>query len=129
MTINYPRRQAFQRNEVFSRNRPFVVDGLTLRVHHAPDQRVTYGHAHNAPGALDLVALFDFGVLAEQHDANLVFLQVHGNSGQSVRKAEQLAGHDFVQAVNAGDTVSQRDYCADFVHSNLRFIILDLLPD
>jgi hypothetical protein len=31
--------------------------------------------------------------------------------------------------VNAGNTVAQGDDSADFVHGNLGFVVLDLLPD
>ena len=34
-------------------------------------------------------------------------------------KLEQFAGHDFVEAVDAGDTVAQRDDRADFVDRDL----------
>ena len=90
---------------------------------------VADGHAHDAPGALDLVAFLDLGVLAEQHDADLVFFQVHGDAGDVVREGEQFSGHDLVQAIDAGNTVAQGDDGADFVDRNLRFVVLDLLPD
>ena len=62
-------------------------------------------------------------------DADLVFFQVHGDAGNVVRELEQFAGHDFVEAVDAGDTVAQRDDRADFVDRDLGFVVLDLLAD
>ena len=65
----------------------------------------------------------------EQHHADLVFFQVHGDAGNAMREGEQFSGHDFVEAVNAGNAVAQRDDRADFIHGDLGFVVLDLLPD
>jgi hypothetical protein len=60
---------------------------------------------------------------------NLVFLQVHGNARDVVRELEQFAGHDLLQAMDARNPVAERDNGADFVDSNLGFVVFDLLPD
>ena len=124
-----PGSQTFQRDELVGGDWALVVDGLTERVHHAADHGVAHGHAHDAPGALDLVAFLDLGVLAEQHRADLVFFQVHGDSGDAVRERQQFAGHDLVEAVHAGDAVAQSDDGADLVHGDRGFVVLDLLAD
>ncbi len=67
-------------DEFGSRDRTFVVDGLTERVHDTADHGLADGDAHDASGALDFVAFLDFGEVAEQHGADLVFFQVHGES-------------------------------------------------
>src|SRR5208282_4644746 len=92
-----------QRNELVGRDRTLVVDGLAERVHDAADQGIAHGHAHDAAGALDFVAFLDFGVFAEDDHAHLIFFQVHGNAGDAVREAEQLSGHDLVEAIDSGD--------------------------
>ena len=46
-----------------------------------------------------------------------------------MRKREQLAGHDFIQAVDTGNTVAQRDDGTDFIDGDLRFVVLDLLAN
>ena len=129
LALNHARSKAFQRNEFCGRNRAFVVDWLTERVHHAPDHCVADRHAHDSTSALDLVAFADFRVLAEQHHANLVFLQVHSDAGHVMREREQLARHDLLQAMHARDTVAEGDNCADFIDSDFRFVVLNLLPD
>ena len=116
-------------NEFVGGDGPLVVDGLAQRVHDAADQGIAHGHAHDAAGALDFVAFLDLGVFAEDHHADLIFFQVHGDAGDAVREAEQLAGHDLVEAVDAGDAVAQRDDGAHFVDRDLGFVVLDLLAD
>jgi hypothetical protein len=64
-----------------------VVDGLAERVDHAADQRLADGHGHDLAGALDLVAFFELAVVAEEHRADLVFIQVHGEAGDAVRES------------------------------------------
>ena len=99
-----------------------AVDGLAERVDHAADQRFAHRHRHDAAGAADFVAFLDLRVIAEQHGADLVFFQVHGDAGDVVRELDQLARHDLFQAVDAGDAVAHRDHRADLgdVDSALR---------
>ena len=129
LAVDHAGSDAFHGDELVGRDGTLVVDRLSQRIDDAADQGVAHGHAHDAAGALDLVAFVDLRVLAQQHHAHLVFFQVHGDAGDVVRKREQLAGHDFVEAVNAGDAVAQGDDRADFVHGDLGFVVLDLLPD
>ena len=50
----------------------------------------------------------NLGVVAQHHGAHLVFFEVHGQAGDAVRESEQLAGHDLVEPVKAGDAVAER---------------------
>ena len=44
-------------------------------------------------------------------------------------KLEQLAGHDFLEAVNLSDAVAHLDHGTDFHHGDAGFEILDLLAN
>ena len=110
-------------------DRTLVVDGIAQRIDHAADQGIAHRHAHDAAGAFDLVAFFDFGVFAQQHHAHLVFFQVHGDAGDVVREGEQFARHDLVQAINAGDAVANGHHRADFIDGDLGFVVVDLLAN
>ena len=46
-----------------------------------------------------------------------------------MREAEQLAGHDLVEAVDTGDSVAEGNDGADFVDRDFRFVVLDLFAD
>jgi hypothetical protein len=46
-----------------------------------------------------------------------------------VGEAEELSGHDFVEAIDAGDAVAEGDDGANFVDRDFRFVVLDLLAD
>ena len=104
----------------------FVVNGLSKGIDDAANHGIAYGHRHDSSGALDLSAFFDFGVVAKHHRAYLVFFQVHGDSGKSMAEVEQFAGHDFIEAVDAGDAIPQRDDRANFVDRDLGLVVLNL---
>ncbi len=104
-----------------------VVDGLAERVDDAADHGFADGHGHDLAGALDGVAFADLGVVAEEHGADLVFVEVHGEAGYAVGKLDELAGHDLVQAVDARDTVAEGDDGADLVDLDALLEVLNLL--
>ena len=85
------------------------------------------GTLKNRAGALDLVAFAQLGVVAQNHRAHRILFQAQRQSGNAVRKAEQLAGHHLVQAVQAGNAVAQRGDGPDFVHLDLGVVVRDLL--
>src|SRR5208337_5164360 len=78
LAVDNARSEALDRNVLVGVDRAFVINGLAERVDHSTDHRIAHRHAHDAAGALDLVAFFDFRVLTQEHHANLVFFQVHG---------------------------------------------------
>ena len=58
-SINHAGSDGLNRIEVFGQNRAAVVNRISQRVHHAPNQGRPDGHLHNAPGALYQIAFFD----------------------------------------------------------------------
>ncbi len=90
-------------------DRALPVDRAAERVHDAPDQRGPHRHLDDLSGAADLLALADLSRLAEQHDADVVFLEVQGETEEVVTEVEELSGHRLVQAVHAGDAVADRE--------------------
>ena len=54
------------------------------------------------------------GVRAEDHDADIVGLEVEGHALGAVVELDHLAGLDVVEAVDAGDAVADRQHGADF---------------
>ena len=124
---DYARRQALDRVELRRMDRTLAVDRLAQRIDHAADQRLAHRHAHDAFGALDFVAFLDLRVVAQQHRADLVFFQVHGDARHVVRELDQFAGHDLFQAVDSGDTVAHRDHRANLGDVDRALVVLDLL--
>ena len=79
------------------------------------------------PVRLTCVAFLDLGVVAEEHGADLIFVEVHGETGNAVGELDELACHDLVEAVDAGDAVTERDHGTDFVDLDLLLVVFNLL--
>ncbi len=102
-------RGAFDFARFLGDDRPLAVDRLAERVDHPADQLLTDRHRDDPAGALDRVAFFQLGVLAEQHRADALLFEVQRDPEHPVRKLEHLAGHRVLDAVDAGDAVADRD--------------------
>ncbi len=129
LAINHARSNTLNRDEFAGGDRTFAIHRLTKRVHHAADHGFTGRHRHDFSCALYLAAFFDLRVITQQHRANLIFFQVHRQSRHAVPELEQFAGHDFVQAMNAGDSVAEGDDRPNFVHRNAGLVVFNLLAD
>src|SRR5262249_27368382 len=104
-----------------------IVDRFSERVDYPADQRFAHWHRHDGIGALDGVAFFNLGVFAKQHGADFVLFQVQRDAENAVGKREHFASHDFFQAVNARNSVTDTDDRADFVDGDSLFVIINLL--
>ncbi len=129
LAIDDARRDALDRHEGLRRNRTLAVDRLPQRIDDAAEQLFADGHRDDAAGALHDVAFLDLRVLAEQHGADAVFLEVQRDAEDAVRKLEHLAGHGALDAVHARDAVAERHDAADFGDVHLDGVAADLLAD
>ena len=89
-------------------DRALAVDGLPECIHDAADQRRADRHLEDAAGALDRVALGDVLVVAQDHRADRVALEVEREAEGVVRELEHLALHRVLQPVDAADAVGHR---------------------
>ena len=68
-------------------------------------QRVPDRDLRHAAAAPHRIACLDLAGIIQQHSAYRVFFQVHRDAAHRMRKIQQLAGHDILQAAYAGDAV------------------------
>src|SRR5262249_24072593 len=106
---------------------PLTVDGIAERVDHAAEQALADRHVHDGARALDGLPFLDLAVLAEDHDADIVGLEIERHAAHAVLELDHLAGLDIVQAVDAGDAVADRKHLADLGDLGLLAEVLDLL--
>ena len=90
-----------------------AVDGPAQRVDDAAQVGVTHGHGEDLAGAAHDLALVDAVEGAQDDDADLALLEVHGQAGGAVLEGEQLVGHDAGQALDVRDAVSGEDDVPD----------------
>ena len=90
-----------------------VVERAAERVDDPAQQLLADRDLEQAAGALHRVALDDLVPLAEQHDADVVGLEVQRQAGDVVGQVEHLERHAVVEPVHAGDAVGDREHGAD----------------
>ena len=106
---------------------PLPSIGLPSAVDDAAEQALADRHLDDGAGALDRVAFLDLAVGAEDHDADIVDLEVQRHAADAVLEGDHLAGLHVVEAVDAGDAVADGEHLPDFGDFRLLAEILDLL--
>ena len=126
---NHAGRQALDRIELRGQDRAFTVDGLTQGIHDATDERLAHRHFGDATGALHRIALFDHVGFTEKGGADVILFEVQRDAENPVGKFQQLAGGNFVQTVNARNTVAGGKDGADLLDLDRFLVVPNLLFD
>src|ERR1700726_2662449 len=108
-------------------DRTLAVDRIAERIDHAAEQALANRRVDDGAGALDGLAFHDLAVGAEDHDADVVGLQVQRHAAGAVLELDHLAGLDVVETVDAGDAIADRQHLSDFGNFSLLAEILDLV--
>ena len=87
------------------------------------------GRVVDGLGPANGVAFLDRAVIAEDHGADIVGLEVEGHALHAVGELHHLAGLDLVEAVDARDAVTHRKHAADFRDLGLGAEVGDLVAD
>ena len=127
--VDHAGRVALDRPELLGVDRALAVDRLAEGVDHAAHQGLAHRHLRDAARALHDVALADRAVLAEEHRADVVLLEVQHHADDVLREREQLPGHRPLEPVHAGDPVAHLDHPPDLGEIGLALELLDLASD
>ena len=122
-------RDALDRPNLRGVDRPLAVDRLAERVDDATEQLVADRHRDDAAGAADLVAFANQLVVAEEHRADRVLLEVQRDAEHAVRELDHLARHGALDALKAGDAVADGHHRADLGHVHVGLEAANLLAD
>src|SRR5207244_3055197 len=66
--------------------RPLAVDRVAERIDHAAQEALAHRRVDDGAGALDRVAFLDVAVVAEDHHADIVDLEVQGHAADAARE-------------------------------------------
>jgi hypothetical protein len=110
-------------------DRSETVDGLAQRVQDAAHDRVADRHGEDLAGALDRVAFLEVRGLAQKGHTDVVLFQVEHHALEAAGELQQLHGHGVLNAVDAGDTVTDVDHGAGLAHLHAGLIVLNLSLD
>ncbi len=106
-----------------------AVDGNADAVDHPADQRLADRNLDDALGALDGVAFLDVVGFAENRGTDVVFFEVENHAHDIAGELEEFAGHGLVEAMDAGNTVTDGDDGSGFADLDLATEGFDLLLD
>src|SRR5699024_5227263 len=108
-------------------DRALAVDRIAKAVDNAAQQALADGNVDDAAGTLDRVAFLDPPVVAEDHDADVVDLEVQRHALDFARKLGQLASLNVVEAVDTGHAVTNRQHLSYLGDVRLGTEVLDLI--
>ena len=108
-------------------DRALAVDGVAERVDDAAQEALADRHLDDGARALDGVAFLDGAVVAEDHDADVVGLEIQRHAADATGELDHLARLHVVEAVDARDAVADRQHLADLGDLGLLAEVLDLL--
>lgn len=97
----------------------FAIDGITQSIDNTAEQLITDWDVDNGTGTLDNIALLDELVVTEDHNTNVVGLQVEGHALQAGGEFHHLIGLDVVQAIDTSDTITNAQHTASFFQIGL----------
>ena len=100
---------------------PFAVDRIAEGVDNAAQELLADRDLDDGAGPLDQIAFLDVPVIAEDNDADIVGFEIERHALGAIGELDHLAGADLVEAVNAGDTVTDRQHLADL--GDVRFLV------
>ncbi|GBF27930.1 hypothetical protein MnTg02_02990 [bacterium MnTg02] len=112
---------------IVSFNRPLAVNRIAERINDTAEKALAHGHIDNRSRPLDRIAFLDGAVVPENHDTDIIDLEIEGHAANAAGKFNQFAGLHIVEAVNAGNTVAHRQDLTNFGNLGLFTEILNLL--
>jgi len=94
--------------KLLGRDRTLSVDGIAEGVDRAAEEGLADRHREETAGGLDLVALLQFGDIAEDDAADLVLLEIERDADRASRELDHLVVHDLGETFDLRDAIGDR---------------------
>ena len=105
---------------------PLPSIGIAQGVDDAAEQFLADRHVHDGAGALHGLAFADLAVGAEDHDADVIGLEVQGHASDTGLELDHLARLDVIEPIDASNAVADRQDLTDFRDFGFVAEVLDL---
>src|SRR5262249_60285997 len=103
-----------------------AVDRVAERVDHPAEQALADRHVDDGASAFDGLPFLDLAVFTEDHDADVVDLEVERHPADAVLEFDHLASFNVVEPVDAGDAIANGADLAGPRNLGLLAEVLDL---
>jgi len=100
---------------------PQAVEWAAQWIDDTPQQGIPDPHIHDAPGAFHFIARVQLRIVPQQHNADLVFVDIERDAGNPAGKGEQLLESHAGQPGDPGDASGDARDRADLPRRQLRF--------
>merc|ERR1719430_2311447 len=91
---------------LLARDGTLSINGVAKSIHNTSKDLGADGDVNNGSSPLDNISLLDELVVTEDHNTNIVGLQVKSHPLQSGAELHHLLGLDVLEAIDTGDTVT-----------------------
>ncbi len=108
LTGDNARRDHFNPAGFLGVDRTLTVQRFAHRRDNPAEHGLTHRHLGNITGPFDHIAFFDMDIFAHNGDTHIVFFEVQHQAQDAAGKLNEFQGHDFLQTVCTGDTVTNR---------------------
>jgi hypothetical protein len=93
----------------------FAIDGFTESINNSAKELWADRNIDDGAGALDGVTLQDGTIITEDDNTNVGVLKIESHSSKTRGEDNHLTSLNFVESIDAGNTISNRDNFADFI--------------
>jgi len=111
----------------FGINWSFAVDGVSEWINDSSEEFWSDWHVDDGTGSSNDVTFFDFSIVTEDDDTDVVWLQVQSHTFDSGVEFDHLFGLDVFKTVNSSNTISDSQNLTGFLEIDLAGFTSDSL--
>jgi hypothetical protein len=93
----------------------FAVDGVSERVDNSSEEFWAYWDVDDGAGSSYNITFFNFSIVTEHDNTNVVWLQVQSHTFDSTVEFNHLLGLDVFQAMDSSNTITNSQYLTGFL--------------
>jgi hypothetical protein len=105
------------------------IDGLAQGINDPSSHGLSHGNRKHLACPPNRIALFDLGIIAQDHGSYVVLFEVEGHPEDFVRKFKHLGRHATGKPFDSGNSIPSLDDLPDLFDLHLDLKVLNVLPE